>query len=235
MSRKRLRVFAGPNGSGKSTITAIVHKDFDLGVYVNADEINRAIETKGVVDFGDFQITLNAEVFLKGLKARYPEYVDFVEVSGNSLLVTQRSIGDYLAMYIADYLREELLKSGKKFSFETVMSHPSKLEFMKKAKLQGYKVYLYFVTLRDPELNVMRVQGRVKSGGHNVPQDKIIKRYGRCMEFLYEAIRIADNAYLFDNSAGEHKMIATVIDHKMEILVDYYPQWFKTYFWDKLK
>lgn len=142
MSRKRLRVFAGPNGSGKSTITAIVHKDFDLGVYVNADEINRAIQTKGVVDFGDFQITLNSEVFLKGLKDRYPEYVGFVEVSGNSLLVTQTSIGDYLAMYVAEYLREELLKSGKKFSFETIMSHPSKLEFMRKAKLQGYKVYL---------------------------------------------------------------------------------------------
>lgn len=41
---RRLRIFAGPNGSGKSTIIHIV-KDagIDLGMYVNADDINKEL------------------------------------------------------------------------------------------------------------------------------------------------------------------------------------------------
>jgi predicted ABC-type ATPase len=42
------------------------------------------------------------------------------------------------------------------------MSHPSKLDFIKKAKNLGYKTYLYFVSLENPEMNVDRVDARVK-------------------------------------------------------------------------
>lgn len=38
----RLRVFAGPNGSGKSTIKEMLQQEW-LGVYINADEIEKSI------------------------------------------------------------------------------------------------------------------------------------------------------------------------------------------------
>ncbi|MET3604620.1 putative ABC-type ATPase [Sphaerotilus sulfidivorans] len=41
----RLRVFAGPNGSGKSTIKDSLLPQW-LGVYVNADDIEKAIRTQ---------------------------------------------------------------------------------------------------------------------------------------------------------------------------------------------
>jgi hypothetical protein len=63
-------------------------------------------------------------------------------------------IEDYFVSFIGDYIRNELLDNSKKFTIETVMSHPSKLEFLKLAKEKGFKVYLYFVALADPELNV---------------------------------------------------------------------------------
>lgn len=34
-----MRVFASPNGSGKTTILKQIDHSFDLGFYVNADEI----------------------------------------------------------------------------------------------------------------------------------------------------------------------------------------------------
>lgn len=47
MSKKRLRIFAGPNGSGKSTfINEFESSDlrYKLGVYVNADEIEKKLK-----------------------------------------------------------------------------------------------------------------------------------------------------------------------------------------------
>ena len=38
----RLRMFAGPNGSGKSTIKDVLPPQW-LGIYVNADEIEKTI------------------------------------------------------------------------------------------------------------------------------------------------------------------------------------------------
>lgn len=35
----RLRMFAGPNGSGKSTIFNQISSSFDIGIYLNADDL----------------------------------------------------------------------------------------------------------------------------------------------------------------------------------------------------
>ncbi|MDQ3108696.1 MAG: hypothetical protein M3R17_02285 [Bacteroidota bacterium] len=50
---------------------------------------------------------------------------------------------------------------------------------MKQAKAEGYKVYLYFVSTENPEINKERVQLRVRNNGHDVPPDKIVSRYYR--------------------------------------------------------
>ena len=79
---------------------------------------------------------------------------------------------------VLDYVHlGTLLDCSKKFTIETVMSHPSKLNFMRKAQEKGFKVYLYFVALADPELNKHRVQTRIAQGGHPVAEEKICERY----------------------------------------------------------
>ena len=42
---------------------------------------------------------------------------------------------------------------------------------------QGYKVILYFLKLPSEDMAVHRVNLRVEEGGHDVPQDVIIRRY----------------------------------------------------------
>jgi predicted ABC-type ATPase len=53
MPTKRMRVFAGPNGSGKTTIFkgALLDNKVNLGVYVNADEIEEQLKTNKQFDF----------------------------------------------------------------------------------------------------------------------------------------------------------------------------------------
>lgn len=114
----------------------------------------------------------------------------------------------YVAATIADYLRYALIDSGRDFSFETVMSHESKVEFMADAQRHGYRTYLYFIATEDVDINVDRVQQRVDLGGHPVAQESIRSRYPRTLALLRPACDVANRAaverlrtrYLFGNA-----------------------------------
>jgi predicted ABC-type ATPase len=123
------------------------------------------------------------------------------------------------------------------FSFETVMSSPDKIELLGKARRLGYRIYLYYVATDDPEINIARVQARVRQGGHDVPTDKIVSRYHRSLDLLLDAIRASDRAYLFDNSrsGGEQTWVAEVTDgHDLTIRTNSLPPWFQRAVWDKI-
>lgn len=64
----------------------------------------------------------------------------------------------------------------------------------------GFQSYLYYVCINDPEINLGRVDERVISGGHPVPPDKILSRYQRSLEQLYDMTKLCHRAYFFDNS-----------------------------------
>lgn len=104
------------------------------------------------------------------------------------------------AQLIADKRRDECISAKRSFSFETVMSHPSKIEILVRAKEAGYTVLLYFVGTDDPQTNIERVALRVAQGGHAVPDDKVRDRWLRTMTLLQQAIRSSDRSYIFDNS-----------------------------------
>lgn len=105
---------------------------------------------------------------------------------------------------IENYFAEE-----KSFVFETVFSHESKIELIKRAKLLGYSVSIYFCHTSDSSLNVSRVKRRVGLGGHDVPEDKILNRIPRTLKNIKSAISLVDEFYLFDNSSVDgHILVA---------------------------
>jgi predicted ABC-type ATPase len=106
------------------------------------------------------------------------------------------------AQIIADRRREECIVSEHSFSFETVMSHPSKVDVLIRAKSAGFHVRLFFVGTNNPRINIDRVAIRVAQGGHDVPKDRIVARWARTMELLHQAVAASDEAFVFDNSAS---------------------------------
>jgi predicted ABC-type ATPase len=100
----------------------------------------------------------------------------------------------------ADFERDSCLRRRISFSFETVMSHRSKVEVMLRAHDAGYDITLFFVATSDPEINVRRVENRFASGGHDVPHDRIRNRYGRSLSYLPHAALVARRTVVFDNS-----------------------------------
>ena len=83
---------------------------------------------------------------------------------------------------MANYLAQKLFESRQSFAFETVMSHPSKLDFLRMARKEGYKTYLYFIFTDDLNTNLARVQLRVSDGGHAVSPEHTLARAPRTVK-----------------------------------------------------
>jgi len=238
----RLRMFAGPNGSGKSTIKSVIRQEL-LGVYINPDEIEFIIKRDDFLDFNEFEIqTDKAEIlgFFQNStlleKADLLDEAENLRFTENRLIFYEVSVNAYFASVAADFIRQKLILARKSFTFETVMSSPDKVNLLEKSSQLGYRNYLYFVATDNPEINISRVKYRVKTGGHDVPKDKITTRYYRSLDLLWEAVKFTNRAYIFDNSGSELLWLAEITDaEKLEIKVDSVPSWFEKYVLEKAK
>ena len=151
----------------------------------------------------------------------------------NNKLNYSGKINSYIAADLAGFIREHLLNEDKNFWFETVFSHASKLEIMKKAKELGYRIYFYFIATDSPEINIDRVHNRVAKNGHAVPEKKIRDRYYRSLRPLIPAIKISDRAFLFDNSKKASRYLCEITNQKVTMETEDIPNWFINYVYDK--
>lgn len=236
MQNKRVRVFAGPNGSGKSTLFSEFSKNYNTGFFINADELEKKLAISGLIDLTEIGLTATQQD-LEDFKA-FPasktlfekaeeegHKIDIV-IKENFIVDTLKETHSYEGAFIASFLRHLLITQNKSFSFETVMSHRSKIDEISNVAELGYKTYLYFVCIDSPEVNVSRVNNRVEKGGHEVPEDKITDRYYRALENLHLVLPFCYRAYLFDNSGKEQILIAEVFKGDMELKTSKLPNWF---------
>lgn len=235
MSVPRLRVFAGPNGSGKSTIKDVLPAHL-IYIYVNADEIEKEVKATGRVDLTPFEVATSQDIFQAFfanhglvLHAGLKNQVGQIAVDGQFIVFNGIVMNSYHASVIADFIRHELIARKASFTFETVMSSPDKVEFIKMARTKGYRTYLYFVATEDPAININRVANRVSDGGHGVPEDKIVERYWRTLGLLPEAIQASSRAYLFDNSGDRAVLEVEITDsEEAEFKIDNLHSWCMT-------
>jgi predicted ABC-type ATPase len=239
-------MFAGPNGSGKSTLKSYLPKEL-LGVYLNPDEIEQTIRTHGFLDFATLGVMTTADevlAFFNGstflASAGLSEAARQLSFANNRLDFAKMAVNSYFASVAGDFLRHKLLEQKVSFTFETVMSHPSKVALLAEAQQAGYRTYLYFVATDDPAINISRVRNRVRLGGHDVPEDRIVTRYHRSLELLLDAIHQTNRAYVFDNSGDnkdqKHTWLAEITDGRvLELKSDQIPAWFKRAVLDKIK
>jgi len=234
-------MFAGPNGSGKSTIYDIIREDLK-GVYVNPDEIEKTARSKGVMDFKDFSLTIPREeiqaFFTNSTLTRRPgldKQIAQLNIQDSKVYFNDAVPDSYFASIASSLIRDQLIRARQTFTFETVMSHPSKLDILKASRAAGFRNYLYYVATDDPDINVSRVRYRVESGGHPVPEDRIRRRYLDSLEMLVDAVKLTDRAFVFDNSGQETIWLAEITSGEdVEFHCAEMPGWFDRYFLKKL-
>jgi len=243
---KRLRVFAGPNGSGKSTLFADISNRYSVGYFVNSDIIEEELSKTRYINLEEFGLSLTQKdltLFLEEKdsltllnKAKDAGYPIDLYIKENVIVDKSKNAHSYEASLITSFIRKNLMAKGISFSFETVMSHVSKLNEISYANELGYKTYLYFVCLDDPLLNLSRVNDRTGKGGHHVPVDRVVSRYERSLANLLPAMKIAKKAYLLDNSDDELILVAVMEQGKItkEIEIARRPNWFLEYVVNRL-
>ncbi|AUR52088.1 zeta toxin family protein [Aquella oligotrophica] len=223
-----------------------------IGVYINPDEIEKSFTHTGILDFRDFSLNaVTLEALLSFLKISSFLEELFAKQHFNACNLTDFKIVDdclhipihfrdsYFASIISDFIRTQLMLNGSTLTFESVMSSTDKIHILQKAKELGYRVYLYYISTVDPQINIGRVASRVAMNGHNVAQDKIISRYFKSLENLFDAAKFSYRAYFFDNSENLKLIAQLSIDERteefeLEFTDETRPDWLQKYFLDKI-
>lgn len=133
----------------------------------------------------------------------------------------------YEAALIAENERLRLVRDQQTFCFETVFSHPSKLDFLGSAKAAGYRLRVFYFHLGDASLNSARVASRVVAGGHRVPEDKIVSRLPRTFANIRDCVGLADELHLVDNASARepYQRIASWQDGQWTLHRREAPEW----------
>lgn len=104
---------------------------------------------------------------------------------------------------------QELLERKVTFGVETTLSTKTLAKILVHAKELGYTINLVFFWLSMPELAIERVALRVKSGGHDIPTDTILRRYGNGIDNLFNVyMSIVDYWIIIDNSGKCGTLVA---------------------------
>ena len=158
--------------------------------------------------------------------------------------IAQSKFGDWndpnavrQAVEYCEEWREQLLRDHKDFIFETVLSSDAKVEFLKRAKDEGYFIRMFFICTETPAINAARIAKRVMEGGHDVPINKIISRYEKAILNAGRVAQFIDRAYIYDNSVDnqEAQLLFKAVDGKFsKQYVSTIPQWTETIF-EKIK
>lgn len=125
---------------------------------------------------------------------------------------------------------KELLAERKDFAFETTLSTRSYVSLIKNAKQNGYSITLLFFWLYSPEEAIMRVAERVRRGGHNIPDEVVVRRYLRGIDNFKQLYKNIADTWLFFNNSDELPVLVAKGDKGFEDTVIIPDLWHNIYF-----
>ena len=104
---------------------------------------------------------------------------------------------------------EYLLKQGSDFSIETTLATRSLVNIINEARSRGYLITILYLWVQSPEIAIQRVRDRVSTGGHNIPENVLRRRYSTGLKYLFEIyMPICDRWMIADNSSNTFTLIA---------------------------
>ena len=154
---------------------------------------------------------VNADVIAEGLSGFRPQDAAFE--AGRIMLMRAR----------------ELAARRADFALESTLSGRTLHKFLNRLASVGYERHVFYLWLPSPEMAVARVNGRVKAGGHHVPEHVIRRRFGKSLVNFYQLYRPNVTTWrLYDGSAlagrplvahGAGRQKAVVVDEERWALV----------------
>ncbi len=107
---------------------------------------------------------------------------------------------------------------GLDFGFETTLSGRTYIKLLHDLKKKGYQIHIFFLWLNSVELALGRIQDRVKSGGHGIPESVVRRRFHRSLSnFLHIYKPLTDTWGIYNNTGNEPEIIAFEEAGKLQI------------------
>jgi predicted ABC-type ATPase len=102
----------------------------------------------------------------------------------------------------------EFTEAGTDFAFETTLAGRSYVPLLRGVKKAGFRLHMFYLWIRSPELALLRIRYRVASGGHSVPERDVRRRFSRTLANLFELYRpLLDTLHFFDNSSDTPRLL----------------------------
>jgi predicted ABC-type ATPase len=96
---------------------------------------------------------------------------------------------------------DQLEATRSDFAVETTLASRSLAPRIARLRSLGDEFRLLFAFLPDPEMAVLRVAGRVRLGGHNIPTETIHRRYQAGLVNFFKLYQpIADRWFVYDTT-----------------------------------
>jgi predicted ABC-type ATPase len=102
----------------------------------------------------------------------------------------------------------EFTKAGTDFAFETTLAGRGYVPLLRKMREAGFRLHMFYLWIPSPELALLRIRYRVESGGHNVPERDVRRRFTRTLGNLFTLYRpLLDTLHFFNNSSDTPRLI----------------------------
>jgi len=152
-------------------------------------------DTFGITEY------VNADVIAEGLSAYAPEGAAID--AGRAMLTRLNDLAD----------------AKKDFAFETTLATRTYAKRLRSLQDVGYNVCTIYIWLSNADFAVERVKARVLSGGHNIPEATIRRRYELGKKYFFELyLPIADSWKVYNGGVRPPELIAQFSDDELEIV-----------------
>lgn len=142
-------------------------------------------DTFGITEY------VNADVIAEGLSAYSPE---------NAAIDAGRAMLARL---------DELGSAKVDFAFETTMAARTYAKRLRSLQEIGYSVCIIYLWLSSESFAIERVKARVLSGGHDIPEETIRRRYEQGKRYFFELYRpLADSWKVYNGGVRPPELIA---------------------------
>ena len=122
-----------------------------------------------------------------------------------------------------EYFRRlsQFFKDEKSFAVESTLSGNNIIRIINQAKKQNYKIILVYSFLQNCTNCIERVKFRVQNGGHNVPEEDIIRRYYKSIVKFWDEYRlIVDEWSLFFNGYNYAPAIVSCGNYENHVIIN---------------
>ena len=118
----------------------------------------------------------------------------------------------------------DCISRGVSFAQETTLSGYKTEATAKQVKELGYHVRMFYVALDTAEESLNRIENRVRRGGHSIPEDDVLRRFGGRWESVCKVLPYCDQAEFYDNDNGFVK-VAEYRNGEIRTVGSHQPKW----------